>query len=92
MERRLFSRMIGLVTVGDSVDAAAFWLISLDKTCHAQLLVDAAEQGSGHKKNIINDEEAEFTYKSIATDDKGWLSFQGYHDEQLAKTGGSFLK
>ncbi|KIW53078.1 hypothetical protein PV05_08676 [Exophiala xenobiotica] len=53
---------------------------------------DWAQQGSGHKKNIINDEEAEFTYKSIATDDKGWLSFQGYHDEQLAKTGGSFLK
>lgn len=82
----------GLLTVADSVDAAAFWFISLDKTCHAQLLVDAAEQGSGHKKKIINDEEAEFTYKSIATDDKGWLSFQGYYDEQLAKTGGSFLK
>ena len=82
----------GLLTVGDSVDAAAFWFISLDKTCHAQLLVDAAEQGSGHKKKIINDEEAEFTYQAIATDDKGWLSFQGYYDEQLAKTGGSFLK
>jgi hypothetical protein len=24
--------------------------------------------------------------------EKGWLAFQGYYDEQLAKTNGSFLK
>ena len=23
---------------------------------------------------------------------QGWLAFQGYYDEQLAKTGGSFLR
>lgn len=26
----------GLLTVGKSVDEAAFWFMSLDKTCHAQ--------------------------------------------------------
>lgn len=36
----------GLLTVGETVDAAAFWFLSLDKTCHAQLLVDAAAQGT----------------------------------------------
>jgi ribulose-5-phosphate 4-epimerase/fuculose-1-phosphate aldolase len=41
----------GLLTVGGSVDEVAFWFISLDKTCHAQLLADA---GSGHKKILIN--------------------------------------
>ncbi|KAL2064901.1 hypothetical protein VTL71DRAFT_4041 [Oculimacula yallundae] len=82
----------GLLTVGQSVDEAAFWFMSLDKTCHAQLLVDAASNGSGHKKIFIGEEEAKFTYQQVGTSEKGWLAFQGYYDEILAKTGGSFLK
>ncbi|CEJ60012.1 Putative L-fuculose-phosphate aldolase [Penicillium brasilianum] len=81
----------GLLTVGRTVDEAAFWFISLDKTCHAQLLVDAAERGSGHKKKIINDEEAEFTAKQVGGPEKGWLAFQSYYDEMIAKTKGAFL-
>ncbi|KAI1623554.1 L-fuculose-phosphate aldolase [Exophiala viscosa] len=82
----------GLLTCAKTVDAAAFWFISLDKTCHAQLLVDAAQAGSGHKRILISDEEAEFSYSQVGTDEKGWLAFQGYYDEQLSKTNGSFLK
>ncbi|KAL2417940.1 Decarboxylase NovR [Exophiala dermatitidis] len=82
----------GLLTCAKTVDAAAFWFISLDKTCHAQLLADAASAGSGHQKILISDEEAEFSYSQVGTDEKGWLAFQGYYDEQLAKTNGSFLK
>lgn len=104
----------GLLTVGQSVDEAAFWFISLDKTCHAQLLVDAASAGSGHTPKRIRDEEAAFTYDQVGTPEKGWLvcipfpflpffflrrtelilkqAFQGYYDEQIAKTGGSFLE
>jgi ribulose-5-phosphate 4-epimerase/fuculose-1-phosphate aldolase len=55
----------GLLTVGQSVDEAAFWFMSLENSCHAQLLVDAAEAGSGRKKIIINDEEAAFTYEQV---------------------------
>ncbi|KAI9870916.1 MAG: hypothetical protein M1823_008601, partial [Watsoniomyces obsoletus] len=83
----------GLITVGGSVDAAAFWFISLDKTCHAQLLADAAANGnSGLKKRLISDEEAQYSYAQVGTEEKGWLAFQGYYDEQLVKTGGGFLK
>jgi ribulose-5-phosphate 4-epimerase/fuculose-1-phosphate aldolase len=82
----------GLLTVGGSVDEAAFWFISLDKTCHAQLLADAASAGSGHKKILITDGEAAFSYQQTGVPEKGWLAFQGYYDEQLAKTNGSFLK
>ncbi|PGH37041.1 hypothetical protein GX50_00024 [[Emmonsia] crescens] len=82
----------GLLTVGESVDEAAFWFISLDKTCHAQLLADAASAGTGYKKIMITEEEAEVTAKQVGGPDKGWLAFQGYYDEQLAKTNGSFLK
>jgi ribulose-5-phosphate 4-epimerase/fuculose-1-phosphate aldolase len=98
----------GLLTVGASVDEAAFWFLSLENSCHAQLLVDAASAGSGHKKILIGDEEAAFTYEQVGGrrmvlgcglvadnvlgSKKGWLAFQGYYDEQLAKTNGSFLK
>lgn len=82
----------GLLTVGHSIDEAAFWFISLDKTCHAQLLVDAAAAGSGHPKKYINDEEAAFTYEQVGTPAKGWLSWQPYYDEILATTNGSFLR
>jgi ribulose-5-phosphate 4-epimerase/fuculose-1-phosphate aldolase len=57
----------GLLTVGKSVDEAAFWFISLDKTCQAQLLVDAASVGSGHKKIFIADEEAAFTFEQVGS-------------------------
>lgn len=82
----------GLLTVGQSVDEAAFWFISLDKTCHAQLLADAASAGSGHKKILIDDAEAAFSYEQVGKPEKGWLAFQGYYDEQLAKSNGNFLK
>ncbi|KAF2269956.1 arad-like aldolase/epimerase [Lojkania enalia] len=81
----------GILTCGRSVDEAAFWFLSLEKTCHAQLLVDAAAKGSGYKKKIISDEEAEETYNQVGTPEKGWLAFQGYYDEILRKTGGDFL-
>lgn len=59
---------------------------------HAQLLVDAAEKGSGHKKTFIPEDEAKFSYEQVGTPGKGWLAFQPYYDDILAKTGGSFLK
>ncbi|CAI6336078.1 unnamed protein product [Periconia digitata] len=82
----------GILTCGHSVDEAAFWFISLDKTCHAQLLVDAAAAASGHEKKIISDHEAAESYKQVGTPEKGWLAFQGYYDEIVAKTGGDFLQ
>ena len=81
----------GILTVGQTVDEAAFWFLSLDKTCHAQLLVDAASAGSGHEKKIIPDKEAEESYTQVGTPEKGWLAFQGYYDEILHKTNGDFL-
>lgn len=81
----------GLLTVGGSVDEAAFWFISLDKTCHAQLLADAASAGGGYKKILIDDEEAAYSAPQVGGPEKGWLAFQPYYDEQVAKTKGDFL-
>ncbi|KAI0164469.1 arad-like aldolase/epimerase [Hypoxylon sp. FL1284] len=80
----------GLLTVGGSVDEAAFWFISLERTCQAQLLADAAA-AAGYKKILIDDDEAEYTALQVGGPEKGWLAFQPYYDEQLAKTKGDFL-
>jgi ribulose-5-phosphate 4-epimerase/fuculose-1-phosphate aldolase len=82
----------GLLTVGQSVDEAAFWFMSLDRTCQAQLLVDAAAAGSGYRPKIIGEEEAVFSYEQVGTPAKGWLAFQSYYDQMLAKTSGEFLR
>ncbi|OAG09402.1 arad-like aldolase/epimerase [Paraphaeosphaeria sporulosa] len=82
----------GILTVGQTVDEAAFWFLSLDKTCQTQLLVDAAAAGNGLEKKIIADKEASETYGNVGTPEKGWLAFQGYYDEILVKTGGDFLR
>ncbi|KAI1817415.1 class II aldolase/adducin domain protein [Poronia punctata] len=81
----------GILTVGRSVDEAAFWFISLERSCQAQLLADAAAAGGQYKKILIDDEEAARTAVQVGGPEKGWLAFQPYYDEQLAKTGGDFL-
>ena len=53
----------GLLTVADSIEAAVFWFVSLEKCCHAQLMADAAAGGRGSETIKIEDEDAAFTYK-----------------------------
>jgi len=72
--------------------ASAKLTVAIFHPGHAQLLVDAAANGSGHKKIFIPEDEANFSYENVGTPEKGWLAFQGYYDEILEKTNGSFLK
>ncbi|KAI0393332.1 arad-like aldolase/epimerase [Xylariaceae sp. FL0594] len=65
----------GILTVGQSVDEAAFWFISLERTCQAQLLADAAA-AAGYKKITIPNEEAARTAAQVGGPEKGWLAFQ----------------
>jgi ribulose-5-phosphate 4-epimerase/fuculose-1-phosphate aldolase len=61
----------GLLTVGHSVDAAAFWFISMDKCCQSQLLAEAAG-----KPLLIRPPEAALTHMQVGSEGAGWLSFQ----------------
>ncbi|RYP63197.1 hypothetical protein DL771_009371 [Monosporascus sp. 5C6A] len=80
----------GLLTAGRSVDEAAFWLISLERTRQTQLLADAAA-AAGYEEKYISDEEAAYGVQEVGVPGKGWLAFQPYYDEQMAKTRGAFL-
>ena len=61
----------GLFTVGQTVDEAAFWFLSMDRSCQAQLLAMAA----GTPKPIPH-ELAAYTAKQTGFAEAGWLSFQ----------------
>ena len=66
----------GLLTVGHSVDEAAWWFITMERSCQAQLLAMAA----GELVDIDPD-QAEKTAKQVGGHFVGWLSFQSLYDQ-----------
>jgi ribulose-5-phosphate 4-epimerase/fuculose-1-phosphate aldolase len=65
----------GLLTVGQSVDAAAWFFIAMDRSCHAQLLAEAAGTPV-----LIDDDNARLTHTQVGTELAGWFSFQPMYD------------
>src|SRR5713226_786576 len=61
----------GLLTVGHTVEEAAWWFITMDRSCHAQLLAEAA--GTPVK---IDPASAAESRNQIGTHHVGWLQFQ----------------
>src|SRR6516225_7468691 len=61
----------GLLTVGKTVDEAVWWFITMDRSCHAQLLVEAVG-----KPVHINRESALATREIVGTHQAGWFQFQ----------------
>jgi ribulose-5-phosphate 4-epimerase/fuculose-1-phosphate aldolase len=66
----------GLFTVGETVDEAAFWFISMERSCQAQLMAMAA----GEPK-VIREEYARYTAEQTGYPLAGWFSFQPLWDE-----------
>jgi ribulose-5-phosphate 4-epimerase/fuculose-1-phosphate aldolase len=65
----------GLLTVGQSVDEAAWWFITMERSCQAQLLASAA--GSPVH---IDPEMARLTQRQVGSHMAGWFSFQPLFD------------
>ena len=77
----------GLLTVGQSIEAAVFWFVSLEKCCQVQLMADAAVGGRGGETKKIADEDAAFTYKTIGTEKAGWFSAKPMFDVMQKECG-----
>ena len=65
----------GLLTVGHTVDAAVWWFITMERTCQAQLLAEAA--GSPVR---IDPDQARLTASQVGGHYVGWLNFQPLYD------------
>jgi len=61
----------GLLTVGKTVDEAAWWFITMERSCQAQLLAQAV--GEPH---LITHESAKHTSQQVGSTVAGWFQFQ----------------
>ena len=65
----------GLLTVGETIDAAAWWYITMERSCQAQLMAEAAG-----KPTLINRDIALVTRETVGSPEAGWFSFQPLFD------------
>ena len=70
----------GLLTVGESVDEAVWWFITMDRSCQAQLLAEAVG-----KPILIDEADARLTYTQVGTHLAGWFSFQPMYEMIVAQ-------
>src|SRR2546429_311036 len=66
----------GLLTVGRSVDEAAFWFITMERSCQVQLMASAAGDPV-----LIEPEMAKLTASQVGSHVSGDLSFQPLYDK-----------
>lgn len=79
-------RSHGLLTVGESIDSAAFWFITMERTCQAQLMAAAA--GIVHP---IAPKDAANTADQVGREIDGWEGFQPMW-ERIVNQEPDFLK
>lgn len=68
----------GLLTVGRSVDAATWLFVTMERSCQAQLLAEAAGTPI-----VMDDETAALTHKKLSGDFASWFSAQPMFDQIL---------
>lgn len=65
----------GLLTVGESVDSAVYFFISMERCAQAQLAAEAAGEVAE-----IAPEVAALTHQQVGSEPSGWFSFQGLYN------------
>ena len=70
----------GLLTVGHSVEEAAWWFITMERSCQAQLLAEAA--GTPRLIDAVN---ASKTHEVVGSHLAGWFSFQPLYKVIIAE-------
>jgi ribulose-5-phosphate 4-epimerase/fuculose-1-phosphate aldolase len=66
----------GMLTVGHTVDSAAWWFLTLERTCQSQLMAYSAAAGLGRPPLRIHHDEAEATRGQVGFELAGWFQFQ----------------
>ncbi|UJB43521.1 class II aldolase/adducin family protein [Streptomyces sp. A1-5] len=70
----------GLLTVADSVDAAAWWFLAMERCCQVQLAAKAAG-----KPVLISHQDAVRTREQLGNDLVAWINYQPLY-EQIARS------
>ena len=64
----------GILTAGQTVDAAAWWYICMERSCQVQLLAEAASHGT--PLQTIAPASAQQSYDIVGSPYAGWFQFQ----------------
>ena len=75
-KKAVILRNHGMLTVGETIDSAAWWFLTLERTCQAQLMAYSAAAGLGSKPIQIDPAEAEATKGQVGFELAGWFQFQ----------------
>ena len=81
----------GLLTVGGTVDEAAFLHCLMENACEIQLSVEAAS-ANGLKKKLVSDEEAKYTFDLASDPETLFWEFQPDLDFEDEMSEGAFRK
>ncbi|WP_275402781.1 class II aldolase/adducin family protein [Streptomyces sp. SID10853] len=79
--KAIILRNHGLLTVGDSVDAAAWWFLTMERSCQVQLAARAAG-----KPVLIDHRNAVATREQLGSDLVAWINYQPLW-RQISGTG-----
>lgn len=66
----------GLLTVGKTVDEAAWWFITMERSCQVQLMAQAAAAHTGAPLKTISDAAARQSHSIVGSAQAGWFQFQ----------------
>lgn len=77
-KKALILRNHGLLTVGQSVEEAAWWYISMERCCQSQLMAEAAGEPIA-----ISDENAAFTAKQVGAPWAGEVQFNLLYERMV---------
>nr|WTB33081.1 class II aldolase/adducin family protein [Streptomyces sp. NBC_00830] len=69
--KAIILRNHGLLTVGDSVDSAAWWFVTMERSCQVQLAARAAG-----KPVLIEHRDAVATREQLGSDLVAWINYQ----------------
>jgi ribulose-5-phosphate 4-epimerase/fuculose-1-phosphate aldolase len=82
----LILRNHGLLTVGETVDEAAYLFTLMERSCEVQLMVEAAA-ANGIPKVLVEDEAAEYTFKMSSDPEALYYEFQPDLEYEYAVNG-----
>jgi len=82
----------GLLTVGHTIEETIMWFVSLDKCCHSQLMAEAAAASRGEKPIVIDEQTAQYTYRTVGSHRAGWFAAKPMFDVIHKETNGDYLQ
>jgi len=66
----------GLLTLGETIESAVFWYLSLEKSCRVQLMVRSALDGT-EKAERVSEDDARDIRRRVGTEASGWFAGLG---------------